>query len=78
MQQLFRLIIFLIQPYMFRATTRPSSGALFDSIYNFWYNAPTLLPTGNSVGELYQKLYIHSKRASGDGRICLPKHVGLN
>ena len=23
-----------------------------------WYNSPTLLPVGSSVGELYQKLYI--------------------
>ena len=26
---------------------------------------------------LYQKLYIQSKRAPEDGRICDPKHVGL-
>jgi hypothetical protein len=49
MQQLFRLLIFLIQPYMFRATNSPSSGAFFDSIYSLWYSAPTLLPTGATV-----------------------------
>ena len=77
---------------MFRATIRPSSGALFDCIYSFWYNAPTLLPigistgsfistvapVGSSVGALYQKLYTQSKSAPEDGRICRPKHVGLN
>ena len=33
---------------------------------------------GTSVGALYQKLYIQSKSAPEDGRICRPKHVGLN
>jgi hypothetical protein len=37
----------------------------------------TVAPVGSSVGALYQKLYIQSKRAPEDGRICLPKHVGL-
>jgi hypothetical protein len=46
----------------------------FWTMYSFWYDAPTLLPTG----ALYQKLYIHSKSAPEDGRICRPKHVGLN
>jgi hypothetical protein len=55
----------------------------FDCIYSFWCNAPTPLPTfaapvGSSVGALYQKLYIQSKIAPEDGRICCPKHVGLN
>jgi len=27
---------------------------------------------------LYQKLYIQSKIAPEDGRICRPKHVGLH
>ena len=36
----------------------------FDYIYSFWYNAPTLLPIGSSVGALYQKLYIQSKKSS--------------
>ena len=49
MQLLFRLLIFLIQPYMFWATNSPSSGALFDRTYSFWYSAPTLLPTGATV-----------------------------
>jgi len=58
---------------MFRAINSPILRALFDCIYSFWYNAPTLLPTG----ALYQKLYMQSKSAPEDGRICLPKHVGL-
>ena len=37
-----------------------------------WLNA-----VGSSVGALYQKLYIQSKSAPEDGRICRPKHVGL-
>jgi hypothetical protein len=28
---------------------RSSSGALFDCIYSYWYNAPTALPTGATV-----------------------------
>ena len=35
-------------------------------------------PVGSSVGALYQKLYIVSQIAPEDGRICRPKHVGLN
>ena len=50
-----------------------TSGALYDCIYSFWYKAPTLLPTG----ALYQKLYLQSKSAPEDGRICRPKHVVL-
>jgi len=46
MQKPFRLLNFLIQPYMFRATNSQSSVALYDCIYSFWYNTPTLLPTG--------------------------------
>ena len=34
----------------------------------------TVAPVGSRVGALYQKLYIQSK----SGRICRPKHVGLN
>ena len=59
---------------MFRATNSPILRALFDCIYSFWYNAPTLLPTG----ALYQNLYIESKNATEDERICRPKHVRLN
>ena len=36
-----------------------------------------MAPVGSSVGAFYQKLYIQSKSAPEDGRICLPKHVGL-
>ena len=46
MQQLFLLLIFLILPSMFRATNSPILRSAFDCIYSFWYNAPTLLPTG--------------------------------
>ena len=42
----------------------------FYCIYSFWYNTPTLLPTGatvemeRSVSALYQKMYIQSKKCS--------------
>ena len=66
MQHIIRLLVFLNQPNIFRAT-------------------PPLLPTGATVvppvgsrgGALYQKLYIQSKIAPDDGRICRSKHVGL-
>ena len=94
MQQLFRLLIFLIQPHTFRVTNSPILRSSFLPICSFWYNAPTLLPTGatvemerspisnvasvgSSIGAFYQKLYIQSKRAPEDGRICRLKHVGL-
>jgi hypothetical protein len=48
-QQLFLLLIFLNQPYMFRATNSPILRSTFDCIYSFWYNAPTLLPSGAMV-----------------------------
>ena len=38
----------------------------------------TVAPFSGSVGALYQKLHIQSKRTPEDGRICRPKHVGLN
>jgi hypothetical protein len=52
-------------------------------MYGFWYNAPTLLPTGATVEmerqfHLNQKLYIQFESAPEDGRICRPKHLGLN
>ena len=34
---------------MFRATNSPILRITFDCIYSFWYNAPTLLPTGSTV-----------------------------
>ena len=46
-------------------------------IYSFWYNAPILLPAGDKVTNRHQKLYIQSKSAPVDGRVCRPKHVEL-
>ena len=47
MQQLFRLLVFfLISPTCFGRQICPSSGAPFECIYGFWYNALTLPPTG--------------------------------
>ena len=45
----FRLLIFLNQPYMFRATNSPILRNTFDCIHSSWYNAPTMLPTGATV-----------------------------
>ena len=95
MQQIFRLLIFLIQPYMFRATNSPILRSTFWLYIQLFVNAPTLLSTGavdemelrsistvapadSSVGALFQKLYIQSKSAPEDGRICGPKYVVLN
>jgi hypothetical protein len=43
----FRLLIFLNQPNMFLAKNSPIVRSNFDCIHSFWYNASTLLPTGN-------------------------------
>ena len=37
----------------------------------------TVAPVGSRGRALYQNLYIQSKDALEDGRICRPKHVGL-
>ena len=84
MQQIFLLLIFLNQPYIFRATDLPILRSTFDS---FWYNASTMLPTGAtveielrsistvaSVGSIVPKAV---KSAPEDGQICRPKYVGL-
>ena len=63
MQQLFSFIILF-------------NSALHVSGDKFSQNSS--IPVGSSVGALYQKLYVHSKSAPEDGRICRPKHVGLN
>jgi hypothetical protein len=46
----FRLLILLNQSYIFRETNSPILISTFDCTYSFWYNAPTLLPTGDTVG----------------------------
>ena len=58
MQQLFRLLIFLIQHYVIRATNSPILRNIFDCMYSFWYNAPTLLPTGGTV-EVERQFYLN-------------------
>ena len=45
MQQLFHLLIFLNQPYMFRATNSPILRSTFDCIYSFGYNGTAFLPS---------------------------------
>ena len=62
MQQCFRLLIFLNEPYMFRATNSPIlRNTFFNCMYSFWYNAPTLLPTGATVEMELCIQYIQSK-----------------
>jgi hypothetical protein len=82
MQKLFRLLIFLNEPYMFRATNSPilkSTFWLYIQLLRWNVSSiSTVTPVGSSVGALHLKLYIESKRALEDGRICRPKHVGLN
>ena len=64
MQQNFRLLIFLIQPYMFQATNSP----IFRN--NFWLYIQLLV---YCVGALYQKLYTECNRRNGPdfGRVFL-------
>ena len=66
MQQLFRLLISLIRPYMFRAT--------------FAHPQEHFLTVNTAFGTMRRSaaLYIKSKSAPVNGRICRPKHVGLN
>ena len=69
---------------------RPSSGALFDCIYSFGtmhryccrpvtrfrWNFHLNLVTGRQQYRcIIPKLYIQSKSAPEDGRVCRPKHV---
>jgi hypothetical protein len=49
MQHLFRLLIFLNQPYTFRATNLPILRSTFWLYIQLWYDAPTLLLTGAMV-----------------------------
>jgi len=37
----------------------------------------TMSPVGSNIAALYHKLYIQSKSAPEDGRVCHPKHVEL-
>ena len=51
MCNVFRLLIFFFSnsSTCFGRQTPPSSGALFECIYSFWYNTPILLPTCDKV-----------------------------
>ena len=76
MQQLFRLLIFF-------NSSLHVSGDIFAHPQEHFLAVYTAFGTMyrhccRSVGALYQKLYIQSKSAPEDGRICRPKHVGMN
>jgi len=75
--------------YMFRATNSHIFRNNFDSI-QLWYNAPILLPIGDKVEMevhinlvtgrheyryILPKLYIQSKSAPENGRVCHLKHA---
>ena len=69
MQQLFRLLVLLKSALHVSGEKFAHPQEQFLIIYTvFWYNVPTLFA---------KKLYIQSKSAPEDGRICRPKHVGL-
>ena len=75
MQKLFRLLIFKKSAqHISGRQFRPSSGARFDCIYSFWYNAPPLLPTGATVE---MELAFHLNRGTGRQQcLCIvPKAV---
>ena len=61
---------------MFRVTNSPILKSTFRLYIQILVQC-TMAPVGSSFGALYQKLYIQSKSAPDDGRICRPKHVGL-
>jgi len=78
--------LFLKCSTCFRRSLRPSSGA-HNRTFSYRCCQPILLqagivdetlsPVGINIGALYQKLYIQSKSAPGDGQVCRPKHVEL-
>ena len=58
---------------MFRAMVSPIIRSTRLCVYSLWYNAPTMLPTGNIMGALYHQ----QSSASEDERNHRPKHVEL-
>ena len=75
MQQLFRLLIFFNQSYMFRATISPIlRSTLFDCIYSFWYNALTLMPTGATV-EMERQFHLNRGTGRRQCQCIVPKAV---
>jgi hypothetical protein len=50
---------------------------LIISIYVYGSHVNVLLIIIYRYSSLYQKLYMQTKSAPEDGRICRPKHVGL-
>jgi len=63
---------FYISSTCFGQQTRPSSGAPFDCIYSFWYNAPIQLLTGDKV-----EMELHLNHVIGwqQNRCIVPKAV---
>ena len=87
----FRLLIFLNQLYMFRATNSPILRSAFwlyiqllvqctdiaTDRWQGWDGTQFHLRLNLFAGrqQLYQKLYIQSKITPAGGRVCHPKHV---
>jgi len=72
MQQLFRLLIFLIQTHMFRAT---NSSILRSA---FWLYIQVLVQCTDTAADRchgWDGTSVQTKSAPEDGRICRPKHV---
>ena len=83
MQQLFRLLVLLKSALHGLGDKFAHPQELFLTVYTAFGTmhrrcCRPVPPVGSSVGALYQKLYTQPKSAPDDGRICLPKHVGLN
>jgi hypothetical protein len=70
----FRLLIFLNQPYILRATNSPILRSTFDCIYSFWYNATTLLPTSNAF-EMYLESHLNGVTGRQQCLCIVPKAV---
>ena len=62
---------------IFKSALHVSGNKLAHLQEHFLSSISTLLPVGSNIGALYQKLYIESKSAPEDGRVCRPKHVEL-
>jgi len=86
-QKLFILLIFSKSALHVSGDKFAYTQEHFTTIYSFWYNAPTMLPTGATfehrcIGRQQRRCIVPKavytvKSAPEDGRICLPKHVGL-
>ena len=59
---------------MFRATNSPILRSTFDCIYDFWYNVPTLLPTGVTV-EMERQFHLNRGAGQQQCRCIVPNAI---